>query len=78
MFLSVSIKMSDNFKQLIDYLKYVYFAAVLTSWQERFPCEATYPCLARALMHPAVGRVDLAVKYCGLQFGKDLPMAKDY
>ncbi|XP_044167737.1 uncharacterized protein LOC114971227 isoform X1 [Acropora millepora] len=51
---------------------------VLTSWQERFPYDATYPCLARALKHPAVGREDLAAKYCGLQFGKDVPMAKDY
>ncbi|XP_015768825.1 PREDICTED: uncharacterized protein LOC107347437 [Acropora digitifera] len=39
---------------------------VLTSWQERFPYDATYHCLARALKHPAVGREDLAGKYCGL------------
>ncbi|XP_015754489.1 PREDICTED: uncharacterized protein LOC107334100 [Acropora digitifera] len=51
---------------------------VLTSWQERCPYDATYPCLARALKHPAVGREDLAVKYGGLQFGEDVPMAKDY
>ncbi|XP_067041884.1 uncharacterized protein [Acropora muricata] len=51
---------------------------VLTSWRERFPHDATYHCLARALKHPAVGREDLAVKYCGLQFGKDVSMAKDY
>ncbi|XP_067040005.1 uncharacterized protein [Acropora muricata] len=43
--------------------------AVLTCWQERFPNDATYHRLACALQHPAVGRVDLAVKYCGLQFG---------
>ncbi|XP_074621186.1 uncharacterized protein LOC141879794 isoform X5 [Acropora palmata] len=44
---------------------------VLTTWQERFPYDATYPCLARALKHPAVGREDLAAKYCGLQFASD-------
>ncbi|XP_067041649.1 uncharacterized protein [Acropora muricata] len=52
--------------------------SALTCWQERFPNDATYHRLARALKHPAVGRVDLAVKYCGLQFGKDAPVAKDY
>ena len=56
----------------------MYFVAVLTRWQERFPNDATYHCLARALKHPAVGREDLAAKYCGLQFGKDVPVAKDY
>ena len=56
----------------------MYFVAVLTSWQERFADDATYHCLARALNHPAVGREDLAAKYCGLQFGKDVSMAKDY
>ncbi|XP_067016908.1 protein NLRC3-like isoform X1 [Acropora muricata] len=40
---------------------------VLRVWQERYPYDATYHCLARALQHPAVGRKDLAVKYCGLQ-----------
>ena len=54
------------------------FVAVLTTWQERFPHDATYHCLARALQHTTVGREDLAAKYCGLQFGKDVPMAKDY
>jgi len=39
---------------------------VLTSRQERFPHDATYHCLARALKHPAVGREDLVAKYCGL------------
>ena len=33
--------------------------------------------MALALEHPAVERVDLAVKYCGLQFGKDVAAAKD-
>ncbi|XP_044169016.1 nucleotide-binding oligomerization domain-containing protein 2-like [Acropora millepora] len=42
---------------------------VLTSWQERYPYDATYHRLALALKHPAVGRVDLAEKYCGLQLG---------
>ena len=56
----------------------MYFVGVLTIWQERFPHDATYHRLARALKHPVVGREDLAAKYCGLQFGKDVPMAKDY
>ncbi|XP_044169044.1 nucleotide-binding oligomerization domain-containing protein 2-like, partial [Acropora millepora] len=43
---------------------------VLTSWQERYPKDATYHRLALALKHDAVGRVDLAEKYCGLQLGK--------
>ncbi|XP_044170663.1 NLR family CARD domain-containing protein 3-like isoform X2 [Acropora millepora] len=42
---------------------------VLTSWQERYPKDATYHRLALALKHPAIGRVDLAEKYCGLQLG---------
>ncbi|XP_067040334.1 protein NLRC3-like [Acropora muricata] len=42
---------------------------VLTSWQERYPKDATYHRLALAVKHPAVGRVDLAEKYCGLQLG---------
>ncbi|XP_015755271.1 PREDICTED: uncharacterized protein LOC107334825 [Acropora digitifera] len=40
--------------------------AVLTSWQERFPYDATYHRLALALKNPAVGRVDLVAKYCSL------------
>ncbi|XP_044167734.1 uncharacterized protein LOC114948903 isoform X2 [Acropora millepora] len=51
---------------------------VLTSWQERFPYDATYHRLALALKHPTVGTVDLAAKYCGPQFGKDVSVAKDY
>ncbi|XP_015750218.1 PREDICTED: uncharacterized protein LOC107330094 isoform X2 [Acropora digitifera] len=51
---------------------------VLTSWQERFPYDATYHRLALALKHPTVGRVDLAAKFCGPQFGKDVSVAKDY
>ncbi|XP_044170368.1 uncharacterized protein LOC122954407 [Acropora millepora] len=39
---------------------------VLTSWQERCPKDATYHRLALALKHPAVGRADLADKYCSL------------
>ena len=39
--------------------------------------DATYHVLACALQHPAVDRVDLAVKYCGLQLGKDVAVAKD-
>ncbi|XP_067016914.1 NLR family CARD domain-containing protein 3-like [Acropora muricata] len=42
---------------------------VLRRWQEIYPQDATYHRLARALQHPAVGRKDLAVKYCGLQLG---------
>ena len=40
--------------------------------------DATFHRLACALKDPAVGRVDLAVKYCGLQLGKDVAVAKDY
>ena len=60
-----------------DYVKYS-FVAVLTCWQERYPYDATYHRLALALQHITVGRVDLAVKYCGLQFGNDVALAKDY
>ncbi|XP_044176099.1 NACHT, LRR and PYD domains-containing protein 12-like [Acropora millepora] len=42
---------------------------VLRRWQDRYPYDATYHCLARALQHPAVGRADLAAKYCVLQLG---------
>ena len=44
---------------------------VLRRWQDRYPYDATHHCLACALQHPAVGRVDLAAKYCVLQLGKD-------
>ena len=37
--------------------------------------DASYLRLARALQHPTVDRVDLAVKYCGLQLGKDVAAA---
>ena len=60
--------MSYNFKQLS--LCEIYFVAVLTSWQERFPYDATYHRLALALKHPTVGRVDLAAKYCGPQLAR--------
>ena len=56
--------MNDNFKQLC--LCEIYFVAVLTAWQERYPKDATYHRLARALKNPAVGRADVAEKYCGL------------
>ena len=36
-----------------------------------YPSDATYHRLARALQDPTVERVDVAVKYCGPQFGKD-------
>ncbi|XP_044166042.1 uncharacterized protein LOC114951667 isoform X6 [Acropora millepora] len=49
---------------------------VLTEWQKRFPYDATYHRLALALKHPAVGRVDLAAKYCNLTI-KDVSVAKD-
>ncbi|XP_044171360.1 uncharacterized protein LOC114974059 isoform X1 [Acropora millepora] len=47
---------------------------VLRRWQEMYPSNATYHRLARALKHPAVGRVDLVDKYCGLQLGKDVAL----
>ncbi|XP_015760063.1 PREDICTED: uncharacterized protein LOC107339308 isoform X5 [Acropora digitifera] len=47
---------------------------VLRRWQQIYPSNATYHRLARALKHPAVGRVDLADKYCGLQLGKDVAL----
>ena len=40
--------------------------------------DATYHRLACALKDPPVGREDLAVKYCGLQLGKDVAVAKDH
>ena len=71
--------MSDNFKQLR--LCEIYFVAVLTRWQEMYPYDATRHRLALALMNPAVGRVDVAAKYCGHQgcsSGKDVAVTKDY
>ena len=57
----------------------MFCVGVLRRWQEIYPQDATYHCLAHALQHPAVGRKDLAVKYCGLQLGKDdVAVAKDY
>ena len=56
----------------------MFCVGVLRRWQERYPSDATYHCLARALQHAAVGRVDVAVKYCSLQLGKDVAVAKDY
>ncbi|XP_044166057.1 uncharacterized protein LOC122950012 isoform X1 [Acropora millepora] len=46
--------------------------SILRHWQEMYPSDATYHALACALQNPAVARVDLAVKYCGLQLGKDV------
>ena len=43
-----------------------------------YASDATYHRLARALKHPDVGREDLAVKYCGLQLGKDVTVVKKY
>ena len=43
-----------------------------------YASDATYHRLARALKNPDVGRVDLAVKYCGLQLGKDVTVVKEY
>ncbi|XP_074630340.1 uncharacterized protein LOC141889073 isoform X2 [Acropora palmata] len=41
--------------------------STLRRWQEMYRSDATFHRLACALKDPAVGRVDLAVKYCGLQ-----------
>ncbi|XP_044169022.1 uncharacterized protein LOC114974232 [Acropora millepora] len=51
--------------------------SILRRWQEMYPSDATYHRLARALQHPTVDRVDVAVKYCGPQFGKDVAAATD-
>ena len=57
----------------------MFCVGVLRCWRERNPAsDATYHCLANALKDPAVGRVDLAEQYCGLQLGKDVAVAKDY
>ena len=54
----------------------MFCVGVLRCWQERNPAsDATYQCLANALKHDAVGRVDLAEKYCCLQLGKDVAVA---
>ena len=42
-----------------------------------YPSDATYHRLARALQDPTVERVDVAVKYCGPQFDKDVAAAED-
>ena len=60
-----------------DYVK-IFCVGVLRRWQEKYLSDATYHRLARALQHPAVGRVDVAVKYCTPQLGKDVAVAKDY
>ncbi|XP_074621197.1 uncharacterized protein LOC141879796 isoform X2 [Acropora palmata] len=44
---------------------------VIRRWQERYSADATYHRLARALQDPSVDRVDVAVKYCGLQLASD-------
>ncbi|KAK2546776.1 hypothetical protein P5673_033579, partial [Acropora cervicornis] len=51
--------------------------SVLRYWQGRYPSDATYHRLARALQHPAVDRVDVAFMYCGPQFGRKVEGAKD-
>ncbi|XP_068719825.1 uncharacterized protein [Montipora capricornis] len=51
--------------------------SVLRTWKETFASDATYQCLARALQHPLVKRVNLAVKYCGLHSCKNAVEAKD-
>ena len=56
----------------------MFCVGVLRHWQEKYPSDATFHRLARALQHPIVGRVDVAVKYCGLQLGKDVAVAKHY
>ena len=56
----------------------MFCVGVLKRWKEMYPSNATYHRLARALKHPAVGRVDLVDKYCGLQLGKDVAVGKDY
>ena len=43
---------------------------------ERYPSHATYHRLAVALQHPSVDRIDVAIKYCGLQFGNDVAAAE--
>jgi len=37
---------------------------MLTSWARQNSDQATYECLARALLHRAVGKRDIAEKYC--------------
>ena len=66
--------MSDKFKQLFK----MFCVGVIRRWQESYRKDATYHRLALALKHPAVGRADLAAKYCSLQLGKDVAVAKDY
>ena len=57
----------------------MFCVGVLRRWQERYPADATYHRLARALQDPSVDRVDVAVKYCSLQLGKkDVAVGKDY
>ena len=58
----------------------MFCVGVLRRWQQGNPSDATYHRLARALtlQHPSVDRVDVAVKYCSLQLGKDVAVGKDY
>ena len=56
----------------------MFCVGALIYWQERYSSDATYHRLARALQHPTVDRVDVAVKYCSPQLGKDVAVAKDY
>ncbi|XP_015748513.1 PREDICTED: uncharacterized protein LOC107328287 isoform X2 [Acropora digitifera] len=53
------------------------FYSVLRRWQEMYPSDAEYHRLASALQHPVVGRADLAAKYCGLKYCKELAVVKD-
>ena len=58
-----------------DYVK-MFCVGMLRCWRERNAAAvATYHCLGNALKDPAVGRADLAEKYCGLQLGKDVAVA---
>ena len=68
--------MSSDFKK--SWLCKITYVGVLSRWREMYPSDVTYDRLARALQHPAVDRVDVAVKYCGLQVGKDAAVAGDY
>ena len=67
-------KICDNFKQLS--LCKLFCVGILRYWKERYASDATYHRLALALQHPTVDRVDVVVKYCGLQFGKDVAADK--
>ena len=56
----------------------MFCVGVIVRCQKRYRKDATYHRFARGLEHPAVERADLADKYCSLQLGKDVAVAKDY